>query len=240
MNWLRRAWSRLLGVCRGWRRESDLHDEIESHLEMQMEDNLKLGMSPEEARRQAALKFGGIELAKETYRDQRGLPGLETFARDVRHALRAMRKDKVAALVAVLSLALGIGATTAIFSVLNALLIRPLPYSEPGQLVSIFFDNDSYGGSISAPAFDTLRRNSRLIDRASLFVNFSFTLAFGGGAEPERVQAARVSADLFSILGVQPVLGRTFTFSLGAPASCLVCLMRFESMERLVDIVIGF
>jgi predicted permease len=208
MNIVRRGWSRLMGALRGARGDAELQDEIESHLEMLTEDNLSLGMPPEEARRQAVLKLGGVEFTKESYRDQRGLPRLDTFFGDVRYALRTLRKEQIATLVAVLSLAVGIGATLAIFSVVNALLIRPLPYSEPGQLVSIFFGGRSYGGSICAPAFEVMRHQAHVIERAALFVNYSFNL--GGSGEPERVPAARVSADLFSILGIQPVLGRTF------------------------------
>lgn len=206
MNGLRRAWSRLAGALWGARRETELNDEIEAHLQMQMEDNLELGMPPEEARRQAVLKFGGVESAKETYRDQRGLPLIEAFVRDIRHAVRSMLRDRAFTAIAMLSLALGIGATATIFSVVNALVIASLPYQEPGRLVSVSFD---MGGAISAPAFEFLRRNSRSIERAALFVNCSFNL--GGSGEPERIPAARVSADLFFILGVQPALGRTFT-----------------------------
>ncbi len=205
MNSMRRAWHRLADMLRGGaRREADLATEIQSHLEMQTEDNLRLGMNPDEARRQAMLKFGGIESIKESYRDQRGFPRIEAFVKDFRFALRAMRRDPVFAAVGMLSLALGIGATTAIFSVVNALLIRPLPYSEPGRLLSISID-----GAISAPAFEMLRREARTLEGAALFVNYSFNL--GGGGEPERIPAARVSADLFRVLGVQPSLGRTFT-----------------------------
>ena len=204
MRILRRTWRRLTGTFASARRERELAAEMEAHLEMQTEDNLARGLSPEEARRQALLKFGGVESAKESYRDQRGLPQLENLARDTRYALRAMRRSPGFTAVAVFSLALGIAATTAIFSIVNSTLLQPLPYGDPARLVTI-----SDGGAISAPLYDTFRREARSIEQAALFVNVSLNLA--GEGEPERVPAARVSASLFGLLGVNARLGRTFT-----------------------------
>ena len=206
MRSLRRVWNRLAGTFAGARRDSELADEIAAHLEMQTEDNLNSGMSPEEARRQALLKFGGVENAKERYRDQRGLPVLETLAQDARYALRAMRKSPGFAVAAVLSLALGIAATTALFSIINRTLLEPLPYPDPARLVTVSFD-----GAITAPLFERFRSEARSLEEAALFINSSLNLA--GETEPERVPAARVSASLFGLLGMQPQLGRTFTSS---------------------------
>src|ERR1035441_5295307 len=204
MRILRRTWKRLTGTCGSPRRERELSAEMEAHLQMQTEDNLARGLSPDEARRQALLKFGGVESAKESYRDQRGLPQLETLAQDTRYAFRAMRKSPGFAAVAIFSLALGIAATTAIFSIVNSTLLRPLPYGDPARLVAI-----SAGGAISAPLYDKFRREARSIEQAALFVNVSLNLA--GDGEPERVPAARVSASLFGLLGAKARLGRTFT-----------------------------
>lgn len=204
MRLLRRTWKRFIGTFGGPRDDAQMADEIEAHLQMQTEDNLRLGMSPKEARRAAVLKFGGVESVKESYRDQRGLPRIETFGQDVRYAFRSMRKNPDFAAAAILSLALGIGATTAIFSVADSVLFRSLPYLQPERLATVSVD-----GAVSAPLYELFRREARSIERAALFTNWSFNLA--GQGEPERIPAARVSAELFRLLGVMPELGRTFT-----------------------------
>ena len=204
MKSLRRTWNRLKGTFAGNRRERDLAAELEAHLEMQMEDNLSRGLSAEAARREALLKFGSVESAKDSYRDQRGLPQLETLARDCRYALRSMRHSPGFTVIAVLSLTLGMAAATSIFGIISSTLLRPLPYQEPGRLVSILV-----GGAIPAPMYEKFSREARSIERAALFVNVSQNIAGNGG--PERVPGARVSGTLFSLLGVNARLGRTFT-----------------------------
>jgi predicted permease len=178
MKVLRRMASRFLGLFTGTSGEDDLSRELQSHIEMQTEDNLQLGMTPEQARRAAVLRFGGVETAKESYRDQRGLPRLEAFARDLRYAFRSLWKNPEFAAAAILSLGLGIGATTAIFSVTYAILLRSLPYPQPARLATV-----SVGRAISAPLYDTFRREARSIESAALFTSWYFNLAgeSGGG-----------------------------------------------------------
>src|SRR5689334_11080614 len=131
---------RIDGLFNKQRKDRELDDEIESHLQLHIEDSVRLGLTPEEARRQAVIRLGGIESMKEAYRDQRGLPMLETFWQDIRYGARMLRKNPSFAAVAVLTLALGIGANTAIFSVLDKLILRTLPVQAPERLVGFAGD----------------------------------------------------------------------------------------------------
>src|SRR5438093_12978323 len=128
------------GLFNKQRKDRELDDEIESHLQMHIEDNLRLGMTPEEARRQAMIKLGGIESTKEAYRDQRGLPILETLWQDVRYGARQLRKNPGFAAVAVLTLALGLGPSPAIFRVVDAVMLRALPFPEAERLALVWDD----------------------------------------------------------------------------------------------------
>src|SRR5205809_6363221 len=135
MTHLRVFISRLLGVFR--RRDGELTEEIQAHLDLLGNEHVARGMSPEQARLAARREFGRVEQLKEVYRDQRGFPFLDSLAQDMRYALRQLRKNKGFASAAILTLALGIGASTAIFSVIDAVLIRPMSYPDPDRLVVI-------------------------------------------------------------------------------------------------------
>src|SRR6185295_7495910 len=130
-----RAWFfRVAGLLNKHRREREFADELESHLQLHIEDNLRSGMTPVEARRQALLKLGGIEQTKEIYRDRRGIPLVESLIQDVRYGLRVLAKSPGFTAIALLTLALGIGGTTAIFSVVYGVLIAPFPYRDSHRL----------------------------------------------------------------------------------------------------------
>jgi predicted permease len=211
MNLLRASWMRLRSLFRKELLDRELHDELASHLEMHIEDNLRTGMPPEQARREALLKLGGLEQTKESIRDLRGLPLLETLFQDLRFALRTLRKNPSFAALTVLTLALGIGANTAIFSVIYGVLIRPLAVPEARQVVQLVLKDQ---GVVTQDAFTYhefryLQEHSRWSASVAAFTHVGFNLSSGNGAE--RVSALHVSSDYFRVLGASPFLGREFT-----------------------------
>ncbi len=189
--------------------ENDLDDEMRFHLEMQAAKNAERGMSPEEARALAEREFGALDRFKDEVRDVRGATWLDDVRRDVRFGLRSLRRSPAFTSVAVLCLALGIGANAAVFSVVNAVLLRPLPYAEPERLVRIY---ETFGerrqGSVSVPNFRDWREAATGFERLAAWQAAGLNLATAG--ETERIQAVTASADLFSILGAVPLHGRVF------------------------------
>src|SRR5437764_11992958 len=150
---LLRAWlQRLAGFFGKRKRDAEFSTELESHVQLHIEENLRRGMTPEAARRDALLKLGGIEQTKENYRDRRGLPLLETALQDFRFALRTLRKSPGFTAVAVLTLALGIGANTAIFTVVYCVLFRPLPFPEADRIAALAVLKPGASGDIELRA----------------------------------------------------------------------------------------
>ena len=192
--------------------ERDFDAEMQSHLQLHIEDNLRSGMSLEEARRHALLKLGGLEQTKQLYRDRRSLPMLETLLQDIRFASRMLRKNLGFTLVAILTLALGIGANTAIFSVIEAVLLRPLPYNSANQLVRVVSTWDRRGVmtpySSSPPDFFDWRDQNRSF--SSMFAFHMGEYALTGRGEARRVHAVLATAQIFSTLRANPALGRQF------------------------------
>src|SRR6266853_3063977 len=194
------------------RMESEMDRELRFHQQAYAEDLIRRGMAPTEAARAARREFGGVEQAKELYRDQRGLPFLETLMQDVRYALRMLRKNPGFTVVAVVTLALGIGASTSVFSLINAVLIRSLPYKEPERLVYLWSPNPrfqlpvEYLTPMTADFFDLQKQNHAFASLA-LVGAARFNLASQGRADP--VGGARVTGDFFKTMGISPVLGRT-------------------------------
>jgi predicted permease len=210
MRTLRRFFKRLTSWARTKRDEERLQEEIAEHLALATEENLRARMSSIEARRQAMLKFGGVEAMKEEYRDQKGLPFLETLAQDLRYAVRMLLRSPGFALIAIATMALGVGATTAIYSVIDATLLHPLPYPHPSELVRIEDDLPGVGAqdvSVSVPEWKDLE-NSGIFQYVALDYFNSANLT--GSAQPTRVAMKGVTPNYFAMLGVGAQLGRTF------------------------------
>jgi len=191
--------------------ERELDEELRHHIEQQTEQNVRLGMNPAEARDAARKAFGGVEQAKERSRDARGLRWIEELWQDLRYGLRMLLKYRGFTVVAMLTLALGIGANTAIFSVVNSVLLRSLPYQDPERIVKIWNAN---GGAptqvpISEPEFNEYRNQSQSFDHVAAYVVFPNNLT--GINEPERVLTAATSSGFFPALGVRMELGRAYS-----------------------------
>jgi predicted permease len=187
---------------------------MESHLQMHVDDNLRRGMSPDEARRRALIDLGGVEQVREACRERRGVPWLESLARDVRYALRGLRKNPGFTAVAVLTLALGIGANTAIFSLVNAVLLRPLPYEGADRIVQVWHTPppESFPGftrfSVSPANYLDWRAQNHVFEAMAAYG--STTFGWMDGDRPVAVTAGEVAPDLFAVLRARPLLGRTF------------------------------
>jgi predicted permease len=213
---LRRGWDRILAVFRRAPLDLDLDAEIASHLDAAIEDNLRLGMSPEEARRQALVRFGGVAQAMEHHREARGLPALDVLGQDLRFTLRTLRRDRAFACVVILVLGLGLGANVAVFSVVNALLLRPLPFHEPDRLVW-FATNGGKGGlsdqTYTVSAFEEFRSHNRSFQDVTSYQTFfnSIQYKLTGRGDPLPIAGVQVAENFFPTLGVQPSLGRLFT-----------------------------
>jgi putative ABC transport system permease protein len=209
MKTLRATLVRLAGIFSKSRREDDFAAEVEAHLQMQIEDNLRAGMSVVEARRVALVQLGGLEQTRQAYRERGTMPLVENLLYDIRYTFRRCRRDPGFAVTAVIVLSLGIGASAAIFSVVNPILFRPLPYPGAEHITMVW--ESRRGDKPMAVAFATfygMRERSRSFD--SLAAVGPWQPAMIGSGEPERLEGQLVSADYFRVLGVQPALGRNF------------------------------
>jgi putative ABC transport system permease protein len=212
MKSLRRLLTRLMNWAMRRRDDERLREEIANHIELQTAENVRAGMTPREARRQAVLKFGSVEAVREDYQAERGILFLETLAQDVRYALRMLARSPGFAAVAILTLALGIGANAAIFSVVNAVLLRPLQYAKPGELVVVPETRPQTGftgGGMSWPTFEEVRDHNNVFTAMAGFAGHALTLT--GHGEPADVSTISVTGDFFTLFGTQPLLGRTLT-----------------------------
>jgi len=234
---MREAMNRVRSFFEKRKRDSELDVEIATHLELAVEENMRQGIPGDEARRQALIRFGGVQQAKEREREARGLPWLDALLQDVRYTLRTLRRDRSFSLVAVLILGLGIGANIAVFSVVDTILLRPLPFPHPQQLVRILSKNPAGGESsmtYSADATEEFQQRNRSFQEVTGYFAFSGpdNLKLIGRGQPRPVTGLFVGGNFFHTLGVEPSLGRLFR-----PEECIhnsrpVALLSHAFWER--------
>jgi putative ABC transport system permease protein len=219
VKFLRRFFIRFKNLARGARADERLQEELAEHLALQTEENMRAGLSPSEARRQAGLKLGAAQAIREDHHAEHSIPLIEDLLFDLRYAVRKLLRTPGFSVIAIATVALGIGATTAIYSVIDATLLRPLPYPKPSELVRIEANLPGVGAHNVGMSIPELRdlQNSGIFQ----YVSFCF---FGsenvtGGSQPTHIAGATVSPSYFAVLGVDPALGRTFDPHDPAPGS---------------------
>jgi predicted permease len=207
---IRALFHRLYAFFRRRRLDSEFDAEMRAHLELVIEENLRRSMTPSEARRQALIALGGMELVRAQHREARGLPALETLMQDLRYAFRTLRRDVGSTVFAILIAGIGIGASSTIFSAVNALILRPLPFRDPGRLVWI---SNAENYSTQAEHYSDLRDQNQSFSDLAGWSGFyrSGDKELTGTGEPERLTSVPVTENLFALLGVEPVMGRSFT-----------------------------
>ena len=241
MRTLRRFFKRLSSWTTASEDEERLRAEIEGHLDMQTGENIRAGLSAGEARRQAILKFGGIEATREIYRDQRGLPFIETLIHDTRHALRRLRNTPAFTSAAILTLALGIGATTSIFTLVHAVLLKSLAVANPAELYRVGkesrccfqggFSQDKEFSLFSYDLYRYLRDNTKGFPELAAFPAYQplFGVRREGSAEPAQSEPGEfVSGNYFDMFGIRAYAGRTLTASDDRPGAPPVAVMSYR------------
>jgi putative ABC transport system permease protein len=211
MDWIRILLSRCAALLHWKELDGELDEELLAHIELATEENRKRGMSKEEARTTALRSFGGVTQTRERYRAERGFPFLDSLAKDGRYALRQLHKSPGFTLTAVLTLAVGIGGVTAAFSVFEAVLLRPLPFKNSSELVTLHESvrEDPHEFNVTAPDVLIFQRESKAFSGEGGYIAAGYDVT-GAGA-PFHAAAERVSASVFPVLGTDPFLGRTFT-----------------------------
>jgi len=217
--------------------DADLARELNVHFEMLRDDNLRAGMSPEEARRQARLRLGGTELLQDNCRDARRLSWLADFLQDLRQASRTVRHKPGFAAVAILTLALGIGATAVMFTLIDNILLKPLPYPQPDRILTLNEWTDkatAYGNlwAFTYPNFDDCRRASRSLLIAGFSYKGGNLAASGSAVVPEHVDGSEISAELFPVLGVPVAQGRAFSPADDKPGAAPVMMISYALWQR--------
>ena len=230
MTWRRRL-SRLLALFRQSRLDRELEDEIAAHIELAERDAMARGLTAAEAGREARRQFGGIEQMKETHRDDRSTVWLENAVKDARYALASLRREPVFAAVAISVLALGIGANTAMFSVVDGVLLKPLPFPDPERIVRVWETPTlTSTNSTTTRNFVEFKQRNRTFEAISAESLSTATVNIAGA--PTRLQGRYVSADHFAVFGVQPIVGRTFRADEDQPGADRVLIISHAAWQQ--------
>ena len=216
MDWMRTLLSRIRSAFRSRQLDVDLDEELKAHIDLAIAENLQQGMSAEDARTVALRAFGGVTQIREAYRVQRGMPWFQMAAQNTRIAILQLRRSPGFTMTSICTLAFGIGATTAIFSIVDGVLLRPLPFANPTRLVTL---GDTVNGGrmgengdpgwVTAPEVLIYQRDTRSFESLGAYTTVSYELSEAG--QPAQIKAARMTPSVFSVLGVAPLLGRVFT-----------------------------
>ena len=225
MKTIRRWIMRIAGALNRTRRERELADEIESHLQLQVDDNLARGMSPDEARRAAVLQLGSAEALKEAYREQRGLPFVDHAAQDLKYAGRALRRSPGFTAVAVITIAFGVAGPVVIFTMAKAWILEPLPFDRPTELLDIrrVYPATGERGSLNPADFLDFRQRTRTLRAMAAYRDTEVRVT--GGDRAERVRGADVTANFFDLLGARAATGRFFAAGEDAPGAPRVAVI---------------
>lgn len=227
-----RAWVlRFKGVFVKDARERDFADEIESHLQMHIDDNIRAGMSPQEARRVAIMKLGGIDQTKEAYRDRVTLPFFESVAQDLRFTLRQLRRNPAFAFTATAMVTLGIGASVAIFAFVDSALIKPLPYQNPSRLLFVTETTPEIPrAALSYPDYLDWKKLNKVFDSIDVYGQRGYVVSTATGMQ--MIDGARVTAGFFRTLGVGTVVGRDFVAGEDLPGAPRTLILSYASWQK--------
>lgn len=227
-----RAWlRRLTGIVPSQQSEQDFSAELESHLQMHIDDNLRAGMTPANARRDAIRHLGGLERTRQAHRERRTIPFLESLLQDLSFSLRQLRRSPGFTIIAILMLSLGIGASVAIFAFVDAALIKPLPYSDPTRLIDVAERGAAFPRSnLSYLDFRDWQRMNKVFISIEAYNGTGYLLATPSGVEP--VPAVRVTDGFFRTLGVRPILGRDFYSGEDQPNAPATAILPYSTWQH--------
>jgi predicted permease len=209
MRQLRALWMRLCGLLREPQGDNDFEAELAAHLAMHTDDGIRAGLSSEEARRQALIRLGGAEQTRQAYRERRGLPWVEALLRDLAYSLRRLARRPAVAVIAVLSIGLGLGANATVFSMVSRFVLRPAPVGDPSTLLTVQRRDSN---ALSWPVFNDLREQAKSFSGVSAYFP-AVPASIGGGGEPERVWGEAVTVDFFNVALLRMMRGRGFMSS---------------------------